>query len=48
MEMQRILLIMDGVTLEVMELITLTLVLVVAVQVAAEHQDQMEHMVVEV
>ena len=46
--MQRILLMLDGVTLEVMELITLTLVLVVAVLVVAEGQDQLEQMVVEV
>ena len=39
---------LDGVTLEVMELITLTLVLVVAVLVVAEGQDQLEQMVVEV
>jgi hypothetical protein len=48
MEMQLTLLIMDGVTLEVMELMTLTLVLVVAVLAAAEGQDQLEQMVVEV
>ncbi len=39
---------LDGVTLEVMELITVTLVLVVAVLVASEGQDQLEQMVVEV
>jgi hypothetical protein len=39
---------LDGVTLAVMELMTLTLVLVVAVLAAAEGQDQLEQMVVEV